>query len=116
MGCRCKHHVPPRPAPRPPLVPFPPFMHQTPTYVGPGCCCWPLPPHYWHPFMYGPCGCFPHFPPHGPSQYTPSHLYPNFFNVCGWPRFIPPFPIFMPNQPVPRPFTPCIPFDPRLRW
>lgn len=66
--------------------------------------------------MYGPCGCFPHFPPHGPSQYTPSHLYPNFFNVCGWPRFIPPFPIFMPNQPVPRPFTPCIPFDPRLRW
>jgi hypothetical protein len=36
--------------------------------------------------------------------------------VCGWPRFIPPFPIFMPNQPVPMPWRPPIPFDPRLRW
>lgn len=118
MACNCQHpHPHPHPVPGhpvPPLRPFvpvPPHPHQVPTYVGPGCCM-PLPPHYWHPFHPGPCGCCPPPPPRGPWQYTPSHLYPNYFNVCGWQRYIPPFPIFMPNQPVPGP----IPFDPRLRW
>ena len=113
MPCNCHPPIPPRPQPAPtPCMP----PHQTPTYVGP-CACAPLPPHYWHPFAPGPCGCCPPPPPQqGPWQYTPSHLYPNYFNVCGWQRYIPPYAIFMPNQPVPGPCQAPVPFDPRLRW
>ena len=119
MPCNCHHPIPvphQHPAPRPPFVPKPPMPpRQVPTYMGP-CCCMPLPPHYWHPLVPHPFGCCcPPPPPPGPWQYTPSHLYPDFFHVCNWPRFIPPFPYFMPNQPVPHPFPFPVP-DPRVRW
>ena len=72
------------------------------------CGCFPPPP--------PPCGCMP--PPlPGPWQYTPSFLYPRFHYVCNWQHFIPPFPVFVPNQPTPR--CCCLPphyVDPRIWW